>query len=157
MDTEPKGYHKSWKVVTPYSPTCPVTSCLEFMFIGYKGMSALPNELLVGGWKIDLVFNRATQRRKLYIRHPELRLIGRATVTQHMIEHEETIKLDYLVQEHNHFIKNVRVVDDDGEFLDPEEDQEKILMLIYNTIKKKLKPKAKPSADIIDIIKRRAS
>lgn len=85
----------------------------DIQYIKYKGFGADLDELRENGWIVEVVTNNWTKKQKLYIYHPEFRLLGRGTIEDDkkqaipgQIIHNTkacavTLNLDFLMQESN--------------------------------------------------------
>jgi len=141
------------KIITPYEHIDLITrACLDMICLTYKGFSCYIGGLVGQGWNIELTYNKYTHRQKLYIRHPELRLIGRIELSNEQIVDldYETVELDYLMQEHNLRKSSIKIRED-SDSISLDSDRAAILEFIYEDMKREVKPKPKPSAEIIDI------
>lgn len=148
-------FGQKWVEREPYS---------ENIWINWLGFTSSVPTLIEHGWNFEVVTNRYTGRKKLYMRHKEKKLVGRCKFnnenTVETVSRSEEYHMEFITNEKNQFINPPKIrVENESVVGLAESDIPLVLECIAKIQKNNLRKKkkvSKPIADIMEFVKKRA-
>lgn len=136
------------------------SSYTENVWIKWLGFTSTVPTLIAGGWQFEIVRNRFTGRKKLYMRHKALKLVGRARFqnvenTTEDVSAVEGYEMEFITNEKNQFINPTKIKVESEQVIGMEYSDIPAVLHEISLLQKENMNKPTPkAADIIEFARR---